>query len=251
MMNHHLYKRALNEFTKEAALINEVHDLLLRGGLALDSIRSDSSSDIDLTIILKKISLQNMRAISELNLNLKQKYPFKISITVVSLEDYSSKVHHHGIKPLYYNNMLKNSISLLGKTIINYQNVKSYDYQLDCFCNIVYLVHELRKNFLANLAINDIRILQNFQIHTIKRSKHIIRNAIYIMTGIISEKINPEQFNYLFPNNDIQFLELIISKFTEDVVPSYENIMSNIEFIIREIEMIFNLTIRYMEKLYD
>ena len=106
MTKHYLYKRALNEFTKEAALINEVHDLLLRGGLALDSIRSDSSSDIDLTIILKKISLQNMRAISELNLNLKQKYPFKISITVVSLEDYSSKVHHHGIKPLYYNNIL-------------------------------------------------------------------------------------------------------------------------------------------------
>src|SRR5579884_512766 len=113
-----IIENCINNFLK----LPQLYDILLRGSAIYDSNLIDGWSDLDFTIIFFKIDPKILKQLNFIYQSLKTKYSFKISITIVTKKDFMSPIHNHGIKPLHYNAILENSISVLKRKFPKWNN---------------------------------------------------------------------------------------------------------------------------------
>lgn len=202
-----IFEKALACFTEKGKTVEGVFDLLLRGGgTHEDHFYVENWSDLDLSLIVFKINENVLLQYRWLYNEIKEIFPYKLSLTLVTYLDFMSPSHHHGIKPIYYNELLKNSISLLQNKSSRKEIVESKMQQFDCLANIAYLTHDLKNRWLI-LDFNSNQALIEYLCHAAKRAKHIIRNSIFIMTGIINEEIDLNVFQQVFPKEKREFPE--------------------------------------------
>lgn len=245
-----VFEKAVQHFIEEGRKIENVYDLLMRGGAAIENhLFIKNWSDLDLSVIVEKVNSKILNQTKFIHQSIKQIFPYKLTITVVSKNDFFSTYHHHGIKPTYYSYSLSSAISLLQKTSDRKHKLKLKDLQLDCISNISYLIHDLRtRNIL--LDINNKTILIEFFCHLIKRAKHIIRNAIFIMTGHVDEEIDIRLFKKCFPIIDNEFPN-DLKKYKveyENFYTTPEKIKVHIEKIVDILEEIHERLIFYVEE---
>lgn len=247
------FEKAIEYFLEEGKKIDGIYDLLVRGGNARnDHLFIENWSDLDLSVIIEKLNLKSLQQTKTLYQSIKIFFPYKLSITLVSKKDFFSPCHHHGIKPIYYQEILRSSISLLQKSIHTQNHLSSRDLQLDCFNNISYLIHDLRGKYLL-LNNQDPWSVIEFFCHLIKRTKHLIRNTIFIITGHIDERINPELFQKHFPQIDKNFpdyLNLLKENFNA-YLKSPEKTYDPVEAIMNTAEIIYEEAVAYMSDKYS
>ncbi|MBI5345818.1 MAG: SAM-dependent chlorinase/fluorinase [Chlamydiae bacterium] len=201
------YLRAIESFTKKCRDIEGIFDVLLRGTSTDMELIIENWSDIDFSVIVKESSQNVYQNIRQIANEIRTAFNFKISITLVALSDFIRKNHNHGIKPEYYTNFLDQSKSLFGKDTLTLRNY-SHNYEntciMDCFHNIVYLVHDIRSKYLQINREN----FSNFQElcrYILKRSQYVIINAIFVITKIFKPKIDILLFKKLFGEKHIDF----------------------------------------------
>lgn len=194
------YQSAIQDCKTYFSQLSGLYDALLRGTGTEQENLTESWSDIDLTIIFDGITPNLLRDVNTIHKILSDKYSFKISITIVTKKDFFAPIHHHGIKPLYYNQILSEAISLFDKGLPSW-NLSAEQLRFDCYANVAYLIHELRGSYLK-LNLDDVKMAEKFALHLIKRTKHLIRNIIYIESGYIGEEINQEIFSKIFTHLD-------------------------------------------------
>jgi len=196
----HLYQVAIQDCKNYFSQFPELYDILLRGTSCEQESLIENWSDIDITLVFYTITPELLRKINGIYKKLSDQYNFKISITIVTKKDFFSSAHHHGIKPLYYNKILSGAISLFNKEMPMW-NIDFEYLRFDCSSNLAYLIHELRSSYLK-LDVENKKAVEKFALHLLKRTKHLIRNAIYIESGYIGEEINKELFTEIFPDLD-------------------------------------------------
>jgi len=192
MVDRKAYEEAIKDFQDYGKQIDSVVDLILRGTGASKKMKPEWS-DLDFSIILKKITPQATAMIQRLHSLLQEKYPFKISIVVVTQSDFELPIHYHGDKPAFYTNHVKKDLSLLGyQWQQNTSSLSQEIFRRDCFQNISYLIHDLRKVIfqkLGSLSSRDVR-------HFAKRSQHLIKNSLYFLEG---SEIDFTNISFLLP----------------------------------------------------
>lgn len=213
------YLSIIKRYTTEAKKIPGIYDLLVRGSLALASEGEDTKkfvknwSDLDLSIIVNKLTPEVYKVHRDIYQKIKQKTKIKISVILVDTKDFFSQYHCHGIRPMYYSQILKRSKSLLRpQRELNHNSIQlcfNRTAQVSCFSNIVYLVHDLRNGYTN--CPSDLENLQLFCRHLVKRTKHIIRNAIFIRTGYIDEDICDKLLSKYYPDVDKKITKKIVS----------------------------------------
>ncbi|MCB1181171.1 MAG: hypothetical protein KDK55_04005 [Chlamydiia bacterium] len=197
-----LQAEAIDFFFNEAEKIKKVHRLLLRGsGSHLTATRG--WSDLDFSVILHEINYDRLCEIRNLYRQLIDLFPDKVSITVVSTQDFLSPLHHHGTKPIYYSNTLEGRPLFELKThFISLEKAL----KLDCTTNLAYLIHDLRRRFIV---FNDKEDIRTFVLHLLRRTRHMIRDSMYILTGKEVEDIKSADFQKIFPLMDSSFLNVL------------------------------------------
>ncbi|MCL4380219.1 hypothetical protein M1466_01860 [Candidatus Dependentiae bacterium] len=234
------YSEALKESIKLFSQLSEVYDLLLRGTAITEEQLTEEWSDIDFSIIFNKITPSALNSVRHHYQYLSKKYPFKISVTLMSKEDYLSSCHYHGIKPLYYQKLLSSSRSIFKKDISCTSAVEEQFLRFDCYANVAYLMHELRSSFLK-LDIQKDSQLRLFTLHLLRRTKHLIRNSIFIKTGYIDEEIDSILFSELFPEIDPNLIQTFCSAKT-----SWNSGQTN-----KSLEQIVEKTFLLAEQVYE
>lgn len=238
-----LYKEALGDFILECKKINAIHDILLRGTSCNWDDIVPFWSDIDLTVIADKINHSSVLKIRKFYALIQKKYSFKISLTLITLEDYKNKHHHHGLKPLYYNKILNDSHSLYGRSypikFIEDSKLTRYD----SYLNLVYLIHDLRKSLLT---LDDTKKTA-FAIHLLKRAKHLVRNSIFVLSGYIDEDINLNLVIQYFPNIDPFYINLLKTTKDSFFYESRDNLDDIIEYVFNETEKMYALMLQKIE----
>lgn len=246
------FEQAIECFTEKGKTIKGVYDLLLRGGVVHeDHIYIEHWSDLDLSLIVfqinKTILLQHRWLYNEI----KTIFPYKLSLTLVTYGDFLSPFHHHGIKPIYYNKILQNSVSLLRNKAPFKETVSLQEQQLDCLANISYLIHDLKNKWLI-LDLNSNKDLHEYLCHAVKRTKHTIRNSLFVIEGIIEEEINENMFQKIFPKENVNFLQrlkeykLMFSECKSDNKQLEEEIL----YILTTLESIHETLISIFNKKY-
>lgn len=236
-------------FKENGQRVQGVYELLVRGSASADAPTSNEAlSDLDLSIILEAITPKSLAEAKELYKSLKWLFSDKLSLTIVSREDFVGRFHYHGIKPLYYSYRLAKADFLLGTSPhpIDKPDLKAL--QKDCLSNIAYLIHDLRGRFLK-LDEKSERDVHDCFMHLVKRSKHLIRNGIFIIRGHQSENIPLEKFIYCFPTlteNDLKFLESCKHKFHK--YEKNHDFISDIWMIFGIIEEAHRTIVRFSHK---
>jgi len=170
-------EQILDFFQKHCRDMDGVYDVILRGSLSCSEFISDWS-DIDLSIIVNKNEFDVWNRLRKIAIDARLKFNVKISITVVELLDSSRIGHNHGIKPSYYSTILSNTaMSLLGKPL-PFASTCNKDRMYDCYHNLLYLVHDIRSNYLS-LNPQSIDFVDKCR-HILKRTKYVIKNALII-----------------------------------------------------------------------
>ena len=245
-MNRKVFEEAIALFEIEGKKIQGVYDLLLRGGSAIKGhVYIDNWSDLDLSVIVEQISEKTLDSISDLYQKIKKIFPYKLSITLVTKKDFLNSYHHHGIKPIHYRmNLHNSSISLLQKKIFEISSPPYEMLKVDCFYHIGYLVHDLR---LRRISLNrrDLKEMETFLIHLVKRTKHIIRDSIYLLEGYSEEEINKERFIRCFPDLDEDFPDFLKGCRIENVNPGNKRI-----FIKKCMNKVFHVIDHVYEKVF-
>lgn len=239
------YEQAINYFKKEGATISDLDDLLIRGtGNAITNLMP-GWSDIDFSIIVKKLTSKNRKEIRNLICYLKQRYSFKISVTVVTQTDFESKYHYHGAKPLYYGEQAKNADSLLKKKSAYIPKFPETQLLIsDCYSDLAYLVHDLRKQYFARGS--SVADLQKFAQHLVKRTKHIIRNSIVSLTGKVQKPIVLNDVHAFFPKTNKELLQVLTrtkhswAEISEDT----KKLEGIIEFIMEQVDVIHETVVK-------
>jgi hypothetical protein len=229
-----LYKDVLSKILEECKSIDDVYDVLLRGTSCDWKSIVPYWSDIDLTVVLNQINHSSLSKLRKIYKDIPRKYEFKISLTFVTVDDYLNQYHHHGSKPLYYNIILNNAHSLYGRTYPDKLVHNTILTKYDCFLNLIYLIHDLRKRFLELNENNK----GFFLTHIIKRTKHLVRNSIFVITGYISEDINIEMCCTYFPSISPQFFD-ILQNFKNEYSQNMNQEDDMISFIFDNAEKIY------------
>lgn len=243
-----IYDEAIAFFLQEGKEIEGVSDLIVRGSSRDVKNCTPHWSDIDVSIITKKINIEAYDQVRNLYERMKKKFPFKVSITLISESDFLSNKHHHGIKPLYYNSILQNSKFLQDK-IYQFKDHSISELKYDCFCNIVYLMHNLRMEDMKRES--ELSALQEFCRQLLKSSHHLIRNSIFIKTGCIPKNVNVKSFKAYFPNIDYDFPQKLKS-FKKDWPQIFENYNELIQirtYVLPIISEIYDQMVDYFSKL--
>lgn len=233
------FSDALKIFSSEGRKIDGVYDLLIRGSGAKEKgDLVENYSDLDTSIVVQEVSIKVLKQIKFLYETIKESFPHKLSITVVSKKDYLNDYHHHGIKPIYYTYSLGSAVSLLHGTIVRDSRVSLATLQFDCFSNIAYLIHDIRSKYLA-LDLDDQEEVREFFCHLIKRSKHLIRNCIFIRTGHIDENIDQDLFKICFPEIDPAFLQHLKNyKINFEQITNAEKVEDSINILLAVLEKV-------------
>lgn len=238
------FDRALICFKEKGKTIEGVFDLLLRGGGGYqDHVYIENWSDLDLSIIVYDVNETVLSQYRWLYDEVKKVFPYKLSLALVTYQDFISPFHHHGMKPIYYNALLKNSISLLRETSQLREDINLKIQQFDCMANVAYLIYDLKSRWLT-LDLEKEEALRECLCHAAKRAKHIIRNSIFIITGDISEEIPAEVFRKLFPKEDENFpqkLKKYKLEFANYISCDKKQIQKEILLILTTVERIYKM----------
>ncbi len=238
------YQNIIDNFFSLGRKIPGVYDLLIRGTFGNDTKRFSYNcnwSDLDFTVIVKIISFEVHQAVKEMY-NFLSDSNVKVSITLVDLNDILSVNHYHGMKPLYYSSMLKDAKSLLIKN--NHYLKKSLTLndwvRRDCYSNLVYLIHDLRDRYMK--CSNATEELASFGKHLTKRTKHFVRNAIFIKSGFISEEINNSFLIKYFHKVDKNLTNTLNHIKDEwDIIQSNQSkLLTIIGYLLENIEIIYS-----------
>jgi hypothetical protein len=229
-----MIEKALSVFLEKGKEIEGVYDLLVRGGGANEESCVENWSDLDLSVIVERIFVRVHNQVKDLYTEIKKVFPYKLSITFASKEDYLSPSHHHGIKPIHYTYHLPEARSLLKGMLPSYTPLSLEQQQIDCFYHTAYLIHELRKNYL-HLEMEDSDKAAIFLRHLIKRAKHYIRDVLFILTGVSREEIDLDLFRKWFPELDPLFpdkLDKMKKRFPNlNLEASIEGILETVEWM--------------------
>lgn len=241
------FQETIECFRMRAKELTGVYDVLIRGAVIQSQEQLiENWSDLDLSIIVEYIHYKNLEEIRGLYQELKENFPYKLSLTVVTRDDFFSSYHHHGMKPIYYGYQLRTSKHLSNENQVYRLNDRFL--KENCFSNIAYLIHDLRSRYLQ-LDLNNIEKLKEFLCHLVKRGKHITRNSIFVMTGYTSENICINQFIKCFPNANPEFPEdLNRIKVSYNSLPDETYILAlYVENIINNIEIIYDEVLRFFQ----
>ncbi|NBT85210.1 MAG: hypothetical protein EBT45_01740 [Alphaproteobacteria bacterium] len=230
-----LFSEAINDFIRlSKGNISDLHDLLIRGGLG-KSLRQPRKgwSDIDLSIIVEKINSSVLKEVRDIYQLLKRKYSIKITITLVSRNDFLSKRHHHGMKPIFYSHYgLEQSISLFNNEIKFGDKVDERELRLDTISNVCYLIHDLRNRYME--LENSTDAIATYAKHLMRRSNHLIKNCIYIKAGVLLEEdIDQDLLYRCFPSIPFKNIQLI-----EGYKASWETIKNDRKELKRIIDVL-------------
>ncbi len=190
----------INIFKREEGVV----DILIRGTSNSLTEIVPGWSDIDLSLVVRNLNAATMQNIKNGVRAVKEISNFKVSVTVVTEQDYLAQYHHHGIKPMYYRSILKNSDSVFKKDFLPKSPFSIKTYHEDAYNNIVYLIHDLRSGYLKYDSTEQ-KSTAEFCSHLLKRSKHLARNVLFIELGLVQEELNFNDFTKVFPNLDKQF----------------------------------------------
>jgi len=147
-------RQILDHFYEKAKDLPGLYDLVLRGSGSKRNVLKPfvkDWSDLDLSIIVENINQEIRDKVRGIYLYLRKYTDIKITIILVDTKDFFSKYHYHGIKDLHYRHAFPTFESLYRKDI-NYgnrdvENLKVY--KLSCYFYISYLIHDLRKQYIA------------------------------------------------------------------------------------------------------
>ncbi|WP_010304329.1 NUDIX hydrolase [Candidatus Odyssella thessalonicensis] len=229
-----MFSKAVEVFKSEGKFIPGIVDLLVRGTGATEESQFDHLSDLDLSVIVKEVSANVLKKVSGVYNKIKEDFPYKLSITVVSQKEYISNYHHHGIKPLTYSYSLPStSKSLLGNLILQRNALSSHDFKLDTVANMSYLIHDLRQRRIK-LNPKEQEHCHEFLAHITKRAKHFIRNALFLHTGQLKEEIDIAAYNEYFNNYEPLLPDLIRScrqslRQGNDLLPLMDQLIDKLE----------------------
>lgn len=199
------YKKSVNDLLTMSKDLDGLYDILLRGTINNEIV--PGWSDIDLTIVLEKINSKTLSQVRQIYLKLKKIYSFKISITIVSINDIKNTFHHHGIKPILYNQQLCSAKSLFNKEY-NFKKIPEDINKIDILAHLSYLIHNLRLEYRK--CDDSLEAKSGFCIHLIKRAKHVIRHSIQLYNqSVIDEEINMELYNKHFSHISKDFPDRI------------------------------------------
>jgi len=250
MQSNEEYLSSIRYFLEISKNIEGLHDLLVRGS-SIDTKKCVANwSGINFTIVVEEITSSVLEQVRAVYQQMITKYPFKISITFVTKKDLQSYRHQHGIKPLYYSAFLQNSVSLLRNVTFTEKKHSLNELKYNCFTNVVYLIHDLRIRYMKENQENMASIIK-FCCHLIKTTKHLIRNAIFIRSGLMNKEVDQELFRLYFPKIDAQFPN-ILDSYKEnwaELIKNRKQLIRIINHVFPIVEKIYEDTVCYAEQL--
>lgn len=242
------YEQLIQLFCTESKKIPGVYDLLLRGSAGKngsDRDFVDDWSDLDFSIIVESMTSDVRKQVQKIYRRLKQETKIKITITLVDRRDFENPNHCHGNRPIYYSYLLSHAKSLLrsGHETSRGPFQTNLFIRENCFANISYLIHDLRQGYMV--CDETLLGLQTFCQHLVKRSGHLIRNAIFLQTGMIDESINEALLATYFPTVDRDLpkkLSQVRRKWSQ-FNHSISTLSKFIDYIFENIELIYSMLI--------
>lgn len=243
-----VYKKAIKFFFDQGKTIKNISNLIVRGSSNDTKRCIPHWSDVDLSIIVEKIDIEVYDQVRTLYEKMREKFPFKISITLVTTSDFHSYRHHHGTKPIFYNLSLQRPTGH-QITTNQFNNYDIHELKYDCFYNIVSLMHDLRIEDMKRDS--DLTSMQKFCCQLLKSSNHLIRNSIFIKTGYMHKNINTKQFRACFSNIDPNLLQRIkyFKRNWSSIIGSYEELMKIRDYVLPIISDIYDQVVTYFSKI--
>lgn len=243
-MQSNIYKKAIDDFIILGGKIPKLDNLILRGTCIDQKDLIEGWSDLDFSIVVRKLDYENIPEIKKLVQYLKRSNNFKISVTVVTSSDFNSPYHYHGMKPIYYSHEVKNDNNYINPGLLKIpmcflENLLLYD----CITNLVYLIHDLRSQYFS--CGDSSREVIIFTRHIIKRSKFILKNAFFVMSQEISKDINISNFTQYFPQVTSDFLETINNSkyYWEDIIKDQQRIQKIMSHAFEQVNYIYETTL--------
>ncbi len=251
---HKIYEEIITTFVDKASKIPGVYDLLLRGSIANNVEKQNNFveyfSDLDFSIIVTNLNQEVRHSIRNLYQKLINNRDIKITITIVDTTDFFSTLHCHGIRPIYYSQLLSQSKSLLRGDISYAKKEARIDRVviMNCFANVSYLVHDLRKQHMEYK--NDESEINLFTRHLVKRTKHIIRNAITVFTGYISEEICERRLREYLPKVDPQISQQInwVKDNWHDLKNNKNELLQLVNYMFDNLEQAYLAVIEFVNR---
>jgi hypothetical protein len=243
-----VYEEAIKYFFQQGQKIKNVNDLIVRGSSRNIKKCTPHWSDIDVSIIVQKIDIEVYDQVRNLYEEMREEFPFKLSITLVTKLDFLSYRHHHGTKPIYYSSILQNSGTYPGKrNHLKAHNLEELKY--DSFYNIVSLMHNLRAEDMRRGS--DLSALQEFCCQLLKSSKHFVRNSVFIKTGQIQEQVSTKLFKSCFPGIDPTFPQKLkfFKKNWSQTIENPKELMQIREYILPILSDIYDHMVTYFSNL--
>lgn len=207
-MQPNVYQKAINDFVELGRTIPKLDNLVLRGTCIEQGDLIEGWSDLDFSIIVRKLDRDNISEIKNFIQYLRSSNDFKISVTVVTSNDFNSRYHYHGMKPIYYSYEVRNEKTLPESKFIKIPVCLEGNLLLyDCITNLAYLIHDLRSQYFNCGSSNE--ELSLFTRHLIKRSKFILKNAFFAMDQKVAQDISITKITHFFPEVTDNFLNII------------------------------------------
>lgn len=216
-----------------------ISNIIIRGSRGKVESEFDDWSDFDLTIVTEAVDARIMNIARKGYKSLCKRLGSKVSLTVVSMQDFKSRLHHHGIKPIYYSEEVRGDFLAKGRRVAGVGGLPRKMMRLDCFSNASYLIHDLRNRYLA--LDNGMDGLREFAIHCAKRLKHFVRNCIFSITGRASPSILKPHYDRLFGDLGLD-IEGSIARFKENWERRQNNrrhLKAFVEFALMSSELIY------------
>lgn len=246
-------KKMLDLVYNEAKKIPGIYDLVLRGsGSRKDRVKPfvQGWSDLDFSIIVEEITPEVREKVRSLY-NLTREYTdMKMSFILVDTQDFFSKYHLHGIKPMNYTAEVFNRFQSLIKGDISYVNRESgpeYAYRISCYTYLSYYIHDVRIRHL--MCGNTLPELRSFFHYLVKRANVISWNAIFLTTGYTGDTC-VERLYEQFPKLDKDFWETIKQIRTNWAELKYDapEMLRLIDYVFENIEYIYKEVVKYAEE---
>lgn len=248
------YLDAIEFFKEKCRQIEGVYDVILRGTSTDPEQLLDSWSDIDFSVVIERSVPSVYQMLRQVATEVRSQSDFKISITVVELNDFVRDKHNHGIKPEFYTERLGDSQSLLDKNTLQLRHFgrgkhDSYSVQ-DSFRHVVYLVHDIRNGYLL-LSREDTDQFFEISKHILKRSQHVIRDAIYTISRQYSEQLDLDLFQKLFGSDYLTATKQIfqVKDLWGDLVDDHELLDRMVSEAVTVSDHVYKVTCSYMDKL--
>jgi S-adenosylmethionine hydrolase len=267
------YGKIVQKFVEGCREAPGIYDVILRGTAVEECGFCDGWSDVDLSVVFDKLTTQAYRVVRDCLSSIREDCgdSIKISVTLVDVNDFRREDHNHGIKPLYYSALLDDSlVSLLRNEPAlreRYHTVSSKPVFLpyvvtDCFCNVVYLVHDIRMRYL-NTDITDLEKYSRDALHIIRRSKYVVLNSYFVITGKIIERIDEETmkeilgvFNCLEQDcfrsvylSDLKHRWEAVSKDCKEVTQVVDTVVGICDYIYKEVCTMFDFNKKKRKKI--